>query len=796
CCTIDQDAFYSARTIEDKSFDDIVPLLDGVEINEVVNGVGAIVKFVKSTIPGIVVEKTKSRATIVVNDDKTLSFYVCPNQPGCSIETLKIGNEQYTYDENEKKLIGNYENVGIVPELRQINRKVIYTNPNNNSNASVTVPVFELNLSGVHELNEVSVQVSSVIKFTNSVSTGKHANVNSDYVIDVKENTCTDIKFEGFMEDTLYVAGNESKKYTIAPDFVGTLYGERITDIPEWKIINGGDILSNPKMSADKMSYEFSTISGKYGEALVELSAGSVTKRFYIKSCSPINNISLGGSVKDMPINSTQTMSGTFTFAGKESDYTKYPDTIIVKASNESVISISNIKIDKVNMKFTYDVSALDYGYSNIEIRSASGKFIATQRINVISSNLKVLLYDADGNSIHDGDDIYIRGTNGIVLSYDFTDEVSKNDINMVTDIGKKLNVKSDTTQKKIYLEGREVEKTNLTIYPIDGSVDNNSIKVTVHVDADIQKIVLRSASIEVGNTRNVLSYMYNEFGEDYRLTGVRSYDDYALITDNYIEFKSSNESCVTVDDCGNVTAIKAPSDGTKVSITCTAYHNGKKVTSATTNVSVVGGIVETTTPNNEQPTTAHVENPTNGNGGESAGSGNGEEKTSKQSSDSSNNNGTNNNQQSGNNNSVGDNNNNNNNNINNNNNSNDNGNNNSNNNSNNGSAVNNDSSNNQNSQSVNVPATKIKKALRAKNNKQIKVTYKSVSGANYYEVSYSTSKNFKKGTKTKKFKKTSAVLKKLSKKKYFIRVRAVKLVNGQKYFSKWSSKKTVKVKK
>lgn len=74
----------------------------------------------------------------------------------------------------------------------------------------------------------------------------------------------------------------------------------------------------------------------------------------------------------------------------------------------------------------------------------------------------------------------------------------------------------------------------------------------------------------------------------------------------------------------------------------------------------------------------------------------------------------------------------------------------------------------------------------------------KSVSG---YEVSYSTSSKFaKKTTKTKTIKKASqtklTVSKLKAKKKYYVRIRAYKVVNGTKHYSKWSAKKSIVTKK
>ena len=81
---------------------------------------------------------------------------------------------------------------------------------------------------------------------------------------------------------------------------------------------------------------------------------------------------------------------------------------------------------------------------------------------------------------------------------------------------------------------------------------------------------------------------------------------------------------------------------------------------------------------------------------------------------------------------------------------------------------------------------------------KKVTVTYKKVSGATSYKVTYSTSKKFKKAkTATvksgKTVKKTISKLK--SKKTYYVKVCAVKKVKGKSYTGKWSAVKKVKVK-
>ena len=94
--------------------------------------------------------------------------------------------------------------------------------------------------------------------------------------------------------------------------------------------------------------------------------------------------------------------------------------------------------------------------------------------------------------------------------------------------------------------------------------------------------------------------------------------------------------------------------------------------------------------------------------------------------------------------------------------------------------------------------AAKLSKITAGK--KQFKATWKSVKNIDGYQIQYSTSSKFKSGNKTitvKGYKSTSKIVKKLkAKKKYYVRIRAYKTINGKKQYSAWSSKKSVTTKK
>ena len=82
---------------------------------------------------------------------------------------------------------------------------------------------------------------------------------------------------------------------------------------------------------------------------------------------------------------------------------------------------------------------------------------------------------------------------------------------------------------------------------------------------------------------------------------------------------------------------------------------------------------------------------------------------------------------------------------------------------------------------------------------KAVSVEWKKVGGVKGYQVQVATDKKSKKNKKTvtiKKQKTTKTTVKKLkAKKKYYVRVRTYKIVNGKKVYSAWSKVKSVKTK-
>ncbi len=80
-----------------------------------------------------------------------------------------------------------------------------------------------------------------------------------------------------------------------------------------------------------------------------------------------------------------------------------------------------------------------------------------------------------------------------------------------------------------------------------------------------------------------------------------------------------------------------------------------------------------------------------------------------------------------------------------------------------------------------------------------MKISWKKNASGQGYQLSYSSSRNFTKGTKTFNIPKnsiTTVAIKDLMRKvKYYVRVRSYKAVSGKPYYGEWSKVKVVKIK-
>ncbi len=83
---------------------------------------------------------------------------------------------------------------------------------------------------------------------------------------------------------------------------------------------------------------------------------------------------------------------------------------------------------------------------------------------------------------------------------------------------------------------------------------------------------------------------------------------------------------------------------------------------------------------------------------------------------------------------------------------------------------------------------------VKSKARRKVTVKWKKVSGAEGYQVGYSRKYSMA-GSKKKAVRGTSTVLKKLARRKnYYVRVRAYKYIGGEKVYTFWSSRWSIRV--
>ncbi|CVI70517.1 Fibronectin type III domain protein [Eubacteriaceae bacterium CHKCI004] len=98
----------------------------------------------------------------------------------------------------------------------------------------------------------------------------------------------------------------------------------------------------------------------------------------------------------------------------------------------------------------------------------------------------------------------------------------------------------------------------------------------------------------------------------------------------------------------------------------------------------------------------------------------------------------------------------------------------------------------------ITVKKTKLK-SVKQTNASKVKIKWKRNTSADGYQIQYATKKSFKKAKtiNINKNKTNQKTIKKLKQsKKYYFRIRSVKKINNQKYYSAWSNVKKVKLKK
>ncbi len=514
------------------------------------------------------------QVTVRLNGETVIPIYTIASDSNGYYSQVKVADNSYLYNSKIGNLDGekNPEKTNIVPTQKTVinkSNKNDYTDEYENSSYSI-------GLKGLREGEKIGINIQEYLQLRVADGVVQIYSPTVSYVADVTKVPCIDI----VTDDKQYISVEDKAGIKISPEFLSKS-GEKITDNVEWEILTGADYIAMSILN-NGLSVSLSPKSGKCGTASVRVKAGQITKVIYINVVSPANLIMINprGSV-DMMYGTTTDIEASEIVFGDEIN-TEYRDKIKFTSSNENVVKV--IKTTESDGKFICTLRATGKGEATINAEAMAGRGQASLKVCVSSKDLKIKLYDGEGNelALKDGDKVYT--TDEMSYLYGFNEELVNNDIVAESSDESIVKVSVNPFVKKIDFRTLKVGKSQITIYPAVGD-KTNGITFTMCVNGNITDIRLSSKSIPEGGTESVFSYMSNNFGD--RITAA-SEDNYKKITNNRVEFVSSKPDIATVDNYGNVTVKKYSEKERTITITCNIYgNNGEIIKSESTTVTL-----------------------------------------------------------------------------------------------------------------------------------------------------------------------------------------------------------------
>lgn len=512
--------------------------------------------------------------TVRLNEETIIPLYTIASDSNGYYSQVKVADNSYLYDAKIGNLDGekNPERTKMVPTQKiAVNKadKNDYTDAYQNSAYAVV-------LKGLSEGEKIGVNIQEYLQLRVADGVVSVYSPTVSYVADVTRVPCVDI----VTDDKQYISVDEKAGVKISPKFVSKT-GDPITDTVEWDVLTGADYISMT-VADDGLSVTISPKGGSCGTASIRVKAGQVTKVIYINVVSPANLITISprGSI-DMMYGTTTDIEASEILLGDDEN-AEYRDTIKFTSSNENIVKVT--KTTEVDGKFVCTLQAVGAGEATINAKAMAGRGQASLKVCVSSKNLRIKLYDGEGNElkIENNGKVYI--TDEISYIYGFNEELLSNDIVVKSSNEDVVKTNVNTFADKISFRPLKVGKSQITIYPAVGN-EENGVTFTMHVNGNITDIRLSSKSIQEGATDSVFSYMTNNFRD--RITEATE-ENYKKITNNKIEFVSGNPDKAVVDSYGNVTVKKYSENERTVTITCNVYNDdGKIIKSESTTITI-----------------------------------------------------------------------------------------------------------------------------------------------------------------------------------------------------------------
>lgn len=558
---------------------------DDTNYYAVKSGTSTIYKFYTNEFM-VSIRPYEEEITIAENSQVDLpSYNIDVTAPKSMIKDIKLGDTIYTWDDEKEVFTGieNYKYLYVTQA--NINNAI---DPGKYDSQMTNVAVLGLQLSGISENENIPLIVQESLSFAIANDCPKELVMTPSiqYSINVTKNPCVDIVSGN---DTYLAYGSTTKK-DIEPTFVAgsTVLGD-ITDVVKWEVISGSDLITLTPAEDGKTASVVSK-NTNYGTATVRVTAGAITKDLYVHISVPSSGISLSNTTQNILLGKNVTMTAKLNYSSSfETESNTYPDKVIFESSDELVATVKDITVSGNTTTFTIE-SHLPGKATIKAIALCSGR-TASCTVTVGATDTKVMLSDASGNEIKDEDKILVRNRAKATMNYSFSDTSVSTGLSYEiadTDIA---SASVDSTNKTISISGLKHGTTTITIYPSIGNAEQNGVDIQLSVAADISSIKMNKNILSVGATGNTIYQITNTFGESVYSCEP---DRLSKITDNTLIFQTENSSLVTIDSLGVVTGV-AETGTSSVAVSCTSFSDGVQTASATSTVIVEKATIQTT---------------------------------------------------------------------------------------------------------------------------------------------------------------------------------------------------------
>lgn len=512
---------------------------------------------------------------------------------------VKVGeNSAYNYNESTQTLEASVESDYLYPESDKAQRiKIDATKYYNKDREEAMCGII---LNGLKEVQGLNVVVEEELHFiiSKADNTMIATATQAQYSVDVTKNPCNQI----VADDRVYVDLKSSK--TVSPEYVAKYPDSDITDKVSWNIESGDDLIELIPSEDGKTAQIKSKQSG-YGTASIKVTAGEASKVIDVNIAVPASKITLAQKNIEVAAGGSVDLSPQLSYAtADQANAELYGDNVKYISSDESVVKIEEYAGEDgiTHCKLV----AVSYGEAVITVVSMTKESVkATCTVNVASEDIGMTITDINGETIASNHDLYLINTESITYNYAIDSELNLNNVSYKEDVPGIIDFTFNTSNKTFKIKGKKAGSTRVVVYPSAADPEKNGFEMYVTIGADVKSIVLYNREVAVGTTTNVFKEMTNIFGET---VSESSQEAFKTITDNRIEFTSSDDSIASVDENGNVTAHMYKSSNDRVTVTCTAYRGEEEIASRAINVFIQKeGTIVTTGPDagsDEEPVT------------------------------------------------------------------------------------------------------------------------------------------------------------------------------------------------